>query len=123
MNEFTKPVENLSKSAADYANLKLDDLKLKTVKGLSISLNHLLSMILVLFSASVVLLALAFGGIFLLGQAIGNYAVGAFIVAGVFAILTVVLFLLRKKLFVGGFVQMFSRLFFEEKGDDGYEIQ
>ncbi|MBO7641102.1 MAG: hypothetical protein J6S66_05050 [Bacteroidales bacterium] len=115
MSEFTRPVEKLSQSAREYLDLQVDDLKLRTAKGLSISLNHLLSMILVLFCASVVLLALAFGCILLLGQLIGSYALGAFIVAALFAVLTLVLFRVRDKLFLNGFVKMFIGLFFDEE--------
>lgn len=121
MSEFTRPVENLSESAREYLDLKVDDLKLRTAKGLSISLNHLLSMILVLFCASVVLLAVAFGSILLLGQLIGSYALGAFIVAAVFAVLTFVIFRMRDKLFLDGFVKLFIGLFFEEEGGPGDE--
>ena len=70
-------MEDLGKNAREYVDLRVDDLKLRTVKGLSLSLNHLLSMILVLFSGSIVLLAVAFGVILLLGQMIGSYAGGA----------------------------------------------
>lgn len=118
MSEFTRPVENLAESAREYLDLQVDDLKLRTAKGLSISLNHLLSMILVLFCGSVVLLALAFGCILLLGQLIGSYALGAFIVAALFAVLTWILFRLRGKLFLNGFVRMFIGLFFEDGEED-----
>lgn len=117
MSEFSRPVEKLSQSAREYVDLRVDDLKLRTAKGLSISLNHLLSMILVLFCAMIVLLSLAFGCILLLGQLIGSYALGAFIVAALFAVLTWVLFRMRGKLFLDGFIKMFVGLFFEEEED------
>ncbi len=118
MSNFTKPVEDLSKNAREYADMKVDEVKLRTAKGLSISLNYLLSMILVLFAASVVMLVLAFGLILLLGQALHSYAVGAFIVAGIFAIITFVLYLLRNKLFLNKLVAMFAGLFFENEKED-----
>ena len=108
MSEFSRPMERLTDSAREYLDLRVDDLKLRTAKGLSISLNHLLSMILVLFCAMVVLLALAFGCILLLGQVIGSYALGAFIVAALFAVLTWVLFRMRGKLFLDGFIKCFK---------------
>lgn len=115
MSEFTRPVEKLGESTIEYVNLKIEDIKLRTAKGLSISLNHLLSMILVLSTASVVLLALAFGLIILIGDALDNYAIGAFIIAGVFLIATVILFMLRKKLFINSFLKMFLNIFFDEE--------
>lgn len=60
----------------------------------------------------------AFGGVLLLGDLIGSYAAGAFIVAAIFLVLLVVLFLLRDKLFLNGLVRMFVRLFFEEEGGE-----
>ena len=41
-NRFTKPAEDLVSGTADYVNLKIDELKLRTVKGLSVALNKLL---------------------------------------------------------------------------------
>ena len=121
MSEFTRPVEDLSQSAREYIDLRVDDLKLRTAKGLSVSLNHLLSMILVLFSATVALLAFSFGCILLLGQAVGSYALGAFIVALFLAVVTWILFRLRDRLFLGGFIKMFIGLFFEENEEDDDE--
>jgi len=118
MNEFTRPVEKISKSAADYVDLKISDLKLRTVKGLSVSLNYVLSMILILFVVNLVLTALAAGFIFLLGSAIGNYAVGAFIVALIFAVIAFILYKNRNRLFVNGFVQTFIKLFFDDDEED-----
>ena len=59
-----------------------------------------------------------FGCILLLGQVIGSYALGAFIVAALFAVLTWVLFRMRGKLFLDGFIKMFVGLFFEEDPED-----
>ncbi len=118
MDPYLKPVEHLAGDAKAYVDLKTDELKLTTTKGLSVALNHLLSMILILFTLSIVLLALAFGCILLLGQWLDSYAAGAFIVSGVFLLVTLVLFLLRKKLFVNGFVKMFTGLFFENDAKD-----
>ena len=41
-SRFTKPAEDLVSGTADYVNLKIDELKLRTVKGLSVALNKLL---------------------------------------------------------------------------------
>jgi len=110
MSEFTKPVEDLGRSAKDYVDLKVEDVKLRLVKGLSLSLGKMLSMILVLFLCSIVLFALAIGLILLIGQAIDNYAAGAFIVAGFFALIGLVVYLFRKKLFVSSFIGMMGDL-------------
>ena len=116
-NPFTRPAEEFVGEVTEYIDLKADDLKLRTAKGLSITLQRLLVAILFLTLGSIMLMALAFGGVLLLGDVIGSYAAGAFIVAGVFALAILAVFLLRRKLFVNSFVQMFIKLFFEEKGE------
>ena len=121
--DFTKSAEEFAQSASEYIDLKIDDLKLRTAKGLSLTLNRILLAILFLSLGSIVLTATAFGGVLLIGVLIGSYAAGAFIVAGFFLLLTVILFAIRKKLFLNGFVQMFIRLFFEDGKGDAYEIR
>ena len=111
---FTKTAEDFAQAASEYIDLKIDDLKLRTAKGLSITLNRILLAILFLSLISIILMASAFGFVLLLGDVIGSYVAGAFIVAGVFLLLTAVLFFLRNKLFQNGFVRMFIRLFFED---------
>lgn len=117
-NSFTEPVERLAESVAQYIDLKVDEVKVRTAKGLSIALNRLLVAILLLTLCSIVLMSAAFGGVLLLGDLIGSYAAGAFIVAAIFLVLLIVLFLLRDKLFLNGLVRMFVRLFFEEEGGE-----
>lgn len=117
-NSFTEPAERLAESAAQYIDLKVDEVKVRAVKGLSIALNRLLVAILLLTLCSIVLMSAAFGGVLLLGDLIGSYAAGAFIVAAIFLVLLVVLFLLRDKLFLNGLVRTFVRLFFEEEGGE-----
>ena len=115
MSEFTRPVEDLGKEAAEYIDLKVDDLKLRTAKGLSMTLSKLLYMLLILFVISLILTALAIGGVMWIGELIGSYAGGALIVAGFFIIVLVVLILLRKRLFRDTFVPLFAKLFFDEE--------
>ncbi len=117
-NSFTEPAERLAESAAQYIDLKVDEVKVRMAKGLSIALNRLLVAILLLTLCSIVLMSAAFGGVLLLGDLIGSYAAGAFIVAAIFLVLLIVLFLLRDKLFLNGLVRMFVRLFFEEEGGE-----
>lgn len=114
MSEFTKPIEDLGKNASEYVDARIDDLKLRTVKGLSMTLGRLLYMLLVLFIVSVILTALAIGGVMWIGELIGSYAAGAMIVAGVFAVLLAVVILLRKRLFRDTFIPMLIRIFFDE---------
>lgn len=118
MSEFTQPLEDLSGSVRDYVDLKLDELKLRTAKGLSIAVSKMLAMMTLIGVATVVLLALAFGLVLLLGEAMDSYAVAALIVAGVLLLVLLVLILLRNRLFEGRFVRLFAQLFFGGDDDD-----
>ena len=118
-SRFTKPAEDLVSGTADYVNLKIDELKLRTVKGVSVALNKILPSVLFLTLGSIVLMAASFGTVLLIGRLIGNYAAGAFIVAAFFLIIIVVLYLLRDRLFINGLVRMFVRLFFDDNEKGG----
>lgn len=118
MSEFTRPVENLSQDTRNYVDLKIDDLKLRTTKGLSIALNQVLSLLVVVLTAWLFFLALAVGLILLLGQAIGSYAAGALIIAAVFALAAYLLYRKKDTLFLNTFVRLFVKIFFEADEED-----
>lgn len=120
-SDLTRPARKLGESASEYVDLKVDELKLKTAKGLSVTLNRILLAVLFLSLGGLVLTTAAFGLILLIGQLTGNYAVGAFIVAAFFLILLILLVLLRKKLFINGLVRMFMGLFFEKESEEEEE--
>ncbi|HAZ74678.1 MAG TPA: hypothetical protein DHU72_02260 [Rikenellaceae bacterium] len=114
-SDFMNSLEELGKSATEYADLKIDDLKLRTAKGLSVTLNRIILAVLFLSIAGIVLTSAAFGGILLIGKLIGSYAGGAFIVSAFFLLVLIALYLLRDRLFLNSLVKMFIRLFFEDK--------
>ena len=115
IQSFTRPVEDLGEKASEYLDLRIDELKLKTAKGLSLTLSKLLYMLLVLFVVSIIMISIAIGGVMWIGELVGSYAGGAGIVAGFFLLVLGVLILLRKKMFRNTFVPLFIDLFFEEK--------
>ena len=105
---------NLSETGK-YLEKKLDVLKLQTVDGLSVAASSILSMMAILMVSAIVLVAFAFGTVMLLGELIGDWAVAAFIIGGVFLILLIILIIFRKKLFVDMFVQLFIGMFYENE--------
>lgn len=114
MSDFTRPVEDLGQKTTEYIDLRVDELKLKTAKGLSLTLSKLLYMLLVLFVVSIIMISIAVGGVMWIGELVGSYAGGAAIVAAFFLLVLGVLVLLRKRLFRNTFVPLFIDLFFEE---------
>ena len=115
MSDFTRPVEDLGQKTTEYIDLRVDELKLKTAKGLSLTLSKLLYMLLVLFVVSIIMISIAVGGVMWIGEIVGSYAGGAAIVAAFFLLVLGVLVLLRKRLFRDTFVPLFIDLFFEDK--------
>ena len=120
MSNLIDPAVKLIEEAKEYVDLRIEELKLRTAKGLSVSLGQLLAMILVLLVVLVVLIALAIGLVIVTGKSTGNYAGGAFIVAGIFACIAAALFALRRKIFSDSFVGLILGIFFEDddKGEE-----
>ncbi|MBO8465667.1 MAG: hypothetical protein IAB93_06700 [Bacteroidetes bacterium] len=114
MDDFTKPAEDLSKEAIEYAELRIDKFKLKTSKDIAVILGRIFGMLAMLLVGMTALTAAAFGLVLIIGEALGSYAGGAFIVAGVFAVIVAVLFIFRKRLFLNTFVRLMVRLFYNK---------
>jgi len=107
--------ETLDNDIRRYVELKIDDLKLKAVDGLSVGVSRILSLMVVLMLGAIVLAAFAFGTVLLLGDFIGSWAAAAFIIGSVFLIALVVVLLIWKKLFVNIFVKLFIDIFYEKE--------
>lgn len=99
----------------NYLDLRLNELKLKTIDGLSIGVSRVLSMMLVIMLGAIVLAAFAFGTVLLLGDLIGSWAGAAFIIGGVFLIILALLLIFWKRLFVNIFVKLFIGIFYENE--------
>jgi len=117
MSQFTRPAEDLSREAQEYIDLRLDDVKLRTVKGLSVTASKLVGMILLLGVAINLLLVLSFGVILLVGELIGSYAWAALGVAALLGIALWILIRKRDTLFRDTFVPLFVKLFFSDDDD------
>ena len=118
MSQFTEPVENLFQDSKVYLDKHLDNVKLRTVKGLSLTVSAIGKMLVIFAVASICLLALSFSFVMWLGELLGSYALGGFIVAGVLLLATVVLVLLRDKLFKNSFIPLFEGIIIPEREDE-----
>lgn len=117
LNELAAPAKELASSAKDYLDLRINELKLATVEALSCGLGRFLNGILLISLLIITSMLLSFAAILVFGELIGNYAIAASIVAGIFLIFTIILFALRKKMFVNSFVRMFTPIFFDDEKD------
>ena len=118
MSNFSQPAEDLSRKAQEYIDLRLDDVKLRAVKGLSITASKLVGMILLLGLVINLVLVLSFGIILLVGELIGSYAWAALGVAVVLGIGLWILIRKRDTLFRDTFVPLFVKLFFSDDDED-----
>lgn len=108
MSKFSDPADRIVRDVKDYADARVEGLKLDTVKGLSEGTSALAAILLVIGVAAIFLLILSFAAVMLLGEAMGSYSVAAFIVAGVLGAALIVLILCRKRLFRNTFVSLFG---------------
>lgn len=112
-NDMAEGQERMVSDIRNYLDLRLNELKLKTIDGLSIGVSRILSMMLVVMLGAIALAAFAFGAVLLLGDLIGSWAGAAFIVGGIFLIVLSLLLIYWKRLFVNIFVKLFIGIFYE----------
>lgn len=101
-------------STKTYVNLRIDEVKLKAVKGLSTAFSRLFSYLLVLAVFIIVLGLLAIALLQWLNGVLGA-PFGTLAVAGFFIIVLAVLVALREKLFRNSFVKPFIDTFFGDE--------
>ena len=119
MSEFSRPARELLDASREYADSKADEVKLQVVKGLSVSLSKLVSLLIVVCVGMALLLVLSFGLILLLGDVMGKrYGLAAISVAVVLAVAFLILYIRKDKLLRNTFVPLFMKLFFPLKEDE-----
>lgn len=114
MNRLKAPADRLVHETTGYVNAQIENVKLRSVKGLSQSTSTIAGLLLISAIASVLVMALSFAIILWLGERLGSYAQAAFIMSGVLLLVLVVLILLRKHLFKNSFVGMYTDIFYKE---------
>ncbi len=121
-NKFTAPVDKLVHETTGYVNAQIDNVKLRSVKGLSQGTSAVASLLLIFITVGALVTTLSFAVVLWLGELMGSYALAAFIMSGVLVIALVVLILLRKKLFKSNFISMYTDVFFQkEEKPEGLE--
>ena len=114
-NKFTAPVDKLVHKTTGYVNAQIDNVKLRSVKGLSQGTSAVASLLLIFIIVGALVTTLSFAVVLWLGELMGSYALAAFIMSGVLVIALVVLILLRKKLFKSNFISMYTDVFFQKE--------
>ncbi len=107
------PFEDLSVSAKEYLRLKIDEYKLRGVEGLSTLFNTILFIIVATIVAGVALQLFGLAAGYAIGELIGSNALGFCIIGALFAIAVIILWFLRKRLFINQLIKIFIKLFFD----------
>ena len=111
----------LSSTIGEYLSMRTDDFKKNIVAGLSVGFSRILAVLLITLVLLVVLGIFAFAFIVLIGEVIGSMSGAAFIVGGVYLIAVSILILLRKRLFLNMFTNLFSGIIEEESPSDSWK--
>jgi hypothetical protein len=98
-----------------YVNAQIDNVKLRSVKGLSQGTSAVASLLVIFITVGALVTTLSFAVVLWLGELMGSYALAAFIMSGVLLIAIVVLVLLRKQLFKSSFISMYTDIFFQKE--------
>ena len=114
-NRFTAPVDRLVHETTGYVNAQVDNVKLRSVKGLSQSTSAVVSLLVIFVIVGALVTTLSFAIVLWVGELTGSYALAAFIMAGILLIALVVLILLRKQLFKSSFINMYTDIFFQKE--------
>ena len=111
----------LSSAVGEYLSMRTDDFKTRIVAGLSVGFSRVLAILVITLLLLIVLGVFAFAFIVLLGEEIGSMSGAAFIVGGVYLIAVLVLVLLRKRLFVNMFNNLFSGIIDQRSPADDWK--
>ena len=111
----------LSSAIREYLSMRTDDFRRNVIAGLSAGFSRVLAILVISLLLVIVLAVFAFGFIVILGEAIGSLSGAAFIVGGVYLIVTAVLFFLRKRLFVNMFTNLFTGIMQPKPSDDNWK--
>ena len=91
-------MEELFQKIRDYADIRLDLFKLKSINKVSGFMSSVIYILILVILLSIVLLCITIGVALLIGASIGNIYYGFFIVGGIYIIIGLILYSLREKL-------------------------
>ena len=121
MEGKVKILNVLSSAIREYLSMRTDDFRRNVIAGLSAGFSRVLAILVISLLLVIVLAVFAFGFIVILGEAIGSLSGAAFIVGGVYLIVTAVLFFMRQRLFVNMFTNLFTGIIQPKPSDDNWK--
>lgn len=109
--------DEMISSVKEYVALKIDELKLKGVEGLSLLCSKIIYIFLAALIIVIALLLLGLSLAFFLGEQFGSDILGFFTVGMLFVIIFAILYLFRNRLFINRLVKFFIQLLFNENNN------
>lgn len=109
--------DEMISSVKEYVALKIDELKLKGVEGLSLLCSKIIYIFLAALIIVIALLLLGLSLAFFLGEQFGSDILGFFTVGMLFVIIFAILYLFRNRLFINRLVRFFIQLLFNENNN------
>ena len=113
-DDLKEQTEDLQDQAQAYIASSVAYYKLWGFKVAMKSTTMILKFTLILLCFSMVLLFCSFAAAYAIGEYLDSYALGFLIVAGVYAVFTGLLFLIKDKIVEGKIMQNFSEIFFND---------
>lgn len=115
IDSIAKIFEGLGSDGKALVENETDQLRLKTIKALSVVMSALVTcfVLALVLMAALLFLTVALGQ--WIGDILDNAISGYLIVGGVFLLIFVVLLISKSKLFINRFVSTFVKLFYSEK--------
>lgn len=121
MEDKVNPLSSLSSIIGDYLRMRRDDLRKNIITGLAAGFSRVLAILIISLLMVIVLAVFAFAFIILLEKPVGSMSGAAFIVGGVYLSGAIVLFFLRKFLFVNMFTKLFTEIMQTNTPDDSWK--
>jgi len=98
MEDKPTNLEELFEKVRDYADTRIDLLKLKGIHKVSGFMSSVLASVILVILLTIVLLCITIGAALLIGALIGNTYIGFFIVGAIYLIIGLVLYSMRAKI-------------------------
>ena len=112
-------LNSLSSVVKEYFRLRTDEFKKNVIASLAVGFSRVLSVLVILMLLMVVLAVFSVGFIIFFGDIIGSWSGAAFIIGGIYLIALVILYLMRKRLFLGMFIDLFTSITVTGRSDYG----
>ena len=125
-NQEDSPINKASEikdSVKEYLDMRINALKLQLIEYLSLITAKILFYILFFVLLSIALFFLGSTFSLWIGELLNSQAAGALITASIFLICCLIVFMMRRKIFVDSMVGMFSKMFFEQRDNNQFNNQ